>query len=226
MWFSWNGVKNPGDNPQDPKSAQINQAKPTSKGPHAFSTLFDPLSLPDSLFLHSVYPSMTESTILWKTYLENVHPLVMIFFDWETEVIIAKAAQRPTELREGEQALAFGIYFIATLSLSERECLDILHVQRSYLLDKFQKAVEDSLLIAELLVTSDRLVLQAFMLYLLAMRNRARPAAIFSLTGIASRIAERIGLQRDGTTLNLSHLRSEERRRMWWQVLSFILGDL
>lgn len=55
----------------------------------------------------------------------------------------------------------------------------------------------------------------------LAMRTRARPAALFSLTGIASRIAERMGLHRDGTTLGLSPLRSEERRRIWWQVSSY-----
>lgn len=46
----------------------------------------------------------------------------------------------------------------------------------------------------------------------------ARPPAMFALMGIASRIAERMGLQRDGDILGLSVLRSEERRRMWWQL--------
>lgn len=50
------------------------------------------------------------------------------------------------------------------------------------------------------------------------MRNRGRPAAVFSLIGIASRIAERMGLHRDGDDLGLPVLRSEERRRMWWQL--------
>lgn len=50
------------------------------------------------------------------------------------------------------------------------------------------------------------------------MRNRARPAAVHSLTGMASRVAERIGLHRDGEQLGLSPLRSEERRRIWWQL--------
>jgi Fungal specific transcription factor domain len=50
------------------------------------------------------------------------------------------------------------------------------------------------------------------------MRNRARPATIFSLMGIASRIAERIGLHRDGDMLGLQVMRSEERRRIWWQL--------
>jgi len=50
------------------------------------------------------------------------------------------------------------------------------------------------------------------------MRNRARPAALFSLIGIASRIAERMGIHRDGTSLSLPPFRSEERRRVWWQL--------
>lgn len=41
---------------------------------------------------------------------------------------------------------------------------------------------------------------------------------MFSLMGVASRIAERMGLHRDGEVLGLSILRSEERRRMWWQL--------
>jgi hypothetical protein len=36
--------------------------------------------------------------------------------------------------------------------------------------------------------------------------------------GVAGRVAERMGLHRDGQLLGLSVLRSEERRRMWWQL--------
>jgi hypothetical protein len=50
------------------------------------------------------------------------------------------------------------------------------------------------------------------------MRERAQPAAIWACMGIANRIAERMGLHRDGAALGLSVLRSEERRRIWWQL--------
>lgn len=60
------------------------------------------------------------------------------------------------------------------------------------------------------------------------MRNRARPAASFSLMGMAVRIAERMGLHRDGDDLGLPTLRSEERRRMWWQLqdMEIAIGSL
>lgn len=50
------------------------------------------------------------------------------------------------------------------------------------------------------------------------MRNRARPAAWFSLMGIAVRIAQRMGLHRDGSILGLQPAQAEERRRVWWQM--------
>jgi len=166
MWYSWSGVKKPGEQPQASSPEQANKANTKSKALHSFSALLDPTFTPDGVSLHSIYPPARETIALWKQYLKNVHPLVMIFFDWEIEVIIHKAAHNPTGLTREEQALVLAINFIATLSLSEEECLDMLHDKRSHLLDKFQKAVEDSLLIAELAVTSDRLVLQAFILYL------------------------------------------------------------
>lgn len=50
------------------------------------------------------------------------------------------------------------------------------------------------------------------------MQSRTRPAVIYSLLGIAHRVAERMGVHRDGDDIGMSPLRSEERRRMWWQL--------
>ena len=169
MWYSWSGVKKPEEEPQGSSPETTNEMKPKSKVLHCFSALLDPTCHPNSDSLRAVYPSATETIALWKHYLKNVHPLVMIFFDWEIEVIIHKASQDPTRLTQGEQALVLAICFIATLSLSEEECVNLLHDKRSQFLDRFQRAVEDSLLIAELIVTSDRFVLQAFMLYLVGL---------------------------------------------------------
>lgn len=165
-------MKKPEEVPQDSYPGPTDRTKPKPKGLRWFSALLDPADLPNSDSLHAVHPPPTEITVLWNKYLKNVHPLVMIFFDWETEVIVRKASQDPTGLTQGEQALIFAIYFISTLSLSDEESVNLLHDSRSQLLDRFQKAVESSLLIAEFVVTSDRLVLQAFMLYLVSLHQR------------------------------------------------------
>jgi hypothetical protein len=124
------------------------------------------MSAPATDASHQVNPSPREITALWKQYLKNVHPLVMIFFDWEIELIIVRASKDLTSLAYGEKALVFSILLITTMSLSEEQCLDLLREKRSQALTTFQRAVEDSLLVADFLVTSDRFVLQAFILYL------------------------------------------------------------
>jgi hypothetical protein len=166
MWYSWSGAKKPEREPQDSAPNPANPPKPTLKKSHCFSALLDPTKTPDSDSLRALHPLATDGIMLWKQYLKNVHPLIMIFFDWEIEVVIHKASYDPTSLTPGEQALIFAIYFIATLSLSEEQCIDLLHNNRPQLLETFQKAVEESLVIAEFVATSDRFVLQAFMLYL------------------------------------------------------------
>ncbi|KAK8036214.1 Zn2/Cys6 DNA-binding protein [Apiospora rasikravindrae] len=156
--------------------------------------------------------------IFWKTFLKNVDPLVKIFFRWEVEPIIQKAHKGVSSLSNEERALVSAIVFISVSSLSGDECTKLLHDGKPQLMEKYQKAVENALLLADYASTTHRLTLQAFMLYLLTMNCIARPPAMFALMGIASRIAERMGLHRDGDLLGLGVLRSEERRRMWWQL--------
>lgn len=147
---------------------------PKVKTKRCFSLLLDPMVPPDMNALHAKYPSSTNMMTLWKHYLTNVHPLVMIFFDWETDLIIRKASHDYRTLTLGEQSLVFAIFFITTLSLSEVECTNVLQDEKSLALDNLQQAVEDALMIAELVMTNDRLVLQAFMLYLVSAHSIVR----------------------------------------------------
>lgn len=52
------------------------------------------------------------------------------------------------------------------------------------------------------------------------------PHTLWSLSGIGVRIAQRIGLHRDGSCLGLSVFETELRRRLWWQltVVDTIIG--
>jgi hypothetical protein len=166
MWYSWSGAKKSEREQQDSPTNPPNLPKPKSKISHYFFALLDSTDTPDSNYLRALHPLAIDGILLWKQYLNNIHPLIMIFFDWEIEAVIHKATQDPTSLAPGEQALIFAIYFIATLSLTEEQCIHLPHSNKIQLLETFQKAVEESLVIAEFVVTSDRFVLQAFMLYL------------------------------------------------------------
>ncbi|KAI4603935.1 hypothetical protein KJ359_000057 [Pestalotiopsis sp. 9143b] len=54
------------------------------------------------------------------------------------------------------------------------------------------------------------------------------PRAIWSLTGVAVRIAQSMGLERDGVYLGLKPFETEMRRRIWWQIKGhdFRTGEL
>lgn len=166
MWYSWSGAKKPGDDPHAPQPEQSCRMKPRSRLLYYFPTLLDQVNTTATDAFHKTYPSATDMIALWKQFLKNIHPLVMLFFDWEIELIIVRVSKHPTSLTQGEQALVFSILFITTMSLSEEQCLSLLHEKRSQALARFQGVVEDCLIAADFVVTSDRFVLQAFMLYL------------------------------------------------------------
>ncbi|KAH8667074.1 fungal-specific transcription factor domain-containing protein [Xylariales sp. PMI_506] len=197
------------------------------------SSLIDSMRYEDTASLLSSHPSPQNVSELWSRYLSHVHPMTKLFFDWDKEPLLKKAANAPQTLSVGEQAFVFAIYFITILSLSDEECEEVMgQSSQSQLLDNFQSSAETALLAAGFVATSDLLVLQAFLLYVLAMRNRARPATCFSLMGVAIRVAQRMGLHRDGSQLGLPPAEAEEKRRVWWQMqhmdimISQILGCL
>lgn len=72
-----------------------------------------------------------------------------------------------------------------------------------------------------MLGTIDIVVLQALLLYLLAIRDLYEPRAVWTLTGVAMRLAEGMGLDRNGTAETsppMSPFDIMMRRRLWWQL--------
>jgi hypothetical protein len=132
-----------------------------------YNTLIEPMSTEDAAALSVRHPSAQETSKLWNKYLSHVHPMSKLLFDWDKETLLQKAADNPRSLSKAEHAFTFAIYFITTLSLSEEECEDIMGgSSRLPLLDDFQSSVETALFAAGFSMTSDLLVLQEFILYL------------------------------------------------------------
>jgi transcription factor-like protein len=53
----------------------------------------------------------------------------------------------------------------------------------------------------------------------MAIRACRRNDTLFVLSGIAVRLARKMGLHRDGTSLGLSPFETEMRRRLWWHIV-------
>ena len=78
--------------------------------------------------------------------------------------------------------------------------------------------MEQALAKASFLNTNEIVTVQAFVQFLVCVRRHDDTKFVWSLTGLALRIAQSLGLHRDGTKFGLSPFDTEMRRRLWWQV--------
>lgn len=102
------------------------------------------------------------------------------------------------------------------MSLTDGECTRRLGESRKTLLSRYITATKAALSRARFMGTTSLVVLQALVLHILAVRDIYEPRAVWSLTGVAIRIAQGMGLERDGVFLGLSPFEAEMRRRLWW----------
>ena len=92
-------------------------------------------------------------------------------------------------------------------------------VDRPRLISQYRFALEQSLAKAEFLVSSEMVVLQAFILFLVLVRRHDDTRVSWTLTGLAIRMGQSMGLHRDGTSFpGLTPLEIEMRRRLFWAL--------
>ena len=62
----------------------------------------------------------------------------------------------------------------------------------------------------------------------MGVRSKHRSDTLFVLSGVAVRLARKMGLHRDGSSLGLSPFETEMRRRLWWHIvhMDFRISDL
>jgi hypothetical protein len=114
------------------------------------------------------------------------------------------------------EALIFALCSTAVMSLSQEGCERLIGERRDTLLAKYVSATALALSRADFMGTRDLVVLQALVLHLLSVRDVHEPCVVWSLTGVAFRIAQAMGLDQDGTSLGLCPFETEMRRRLWW----------
>ena len=104
------------------------------------------------------------------------------------------------------------------MSLNDEECNRRLGEPRENLLSYYTSAAKWALSRAKFMGTTSIVVLQALVLYLFSVRNLYGPRTVWTLTGVVNRIAEGIGLHRDGASLGVPPFEAEIRARIWWQL--------
>ena len=153
---------------------------------------------------------------LWQIFVENVDPLTKIVHAPTLQLAIQKAASNIEAVPRGFEALMFAIYGAAVMSLKDDECRQRFYEPRKTLLSRFLSATQAALSRAKFMGALSLVVLQALVIHLISVRDIYEPRTVWSLTGVALRIAQNMGLERDGSSLGLPPFESEMRRRIWW----------
>ncbi|KAM5377765.1 hypothetical protein ACJA88_006446 [Fusarium oxysporum] len=89
------------------------------------------------------------------------------------------------------------------------------------LLARYHTGTQHALTKAGFLRVNDPILLQAYILYLFAVRWFVDPRQVFCLIGLAVRIAQRMGLHRDPAQFGLPPFEVEQRRRLWWTLVGY-----
>ncbi|CAI7616584.1 unnamed protein product [Penicillium glandicola] len=169
--------------------------------------------------LTELHPNPLNIFKLWQAFLENVNPLTKIIHAPTVQQQILDAMSDLPKVSREVEALMFAIYCISLVSMQAEEVEKSLGESKKALLSKCRRGAQLAFKNASLLRTSSSVVLQAFMLYLLCMRSFSDPHTIWTLCGIAVRIAQRIGIHHDGSAHGLSVFETEMRRRIWFQLM-------
>ncbi|KAK5700641.1 hypothetical protein LTR97_005158 [Elasticomyces elasticus] len=184
--------------------------------------LIDPLTgafLCHHQSLLDYHPTHSHAMMLWEAHIDMVEPLCKILHIPTTRKMIEMVTQQPAIASKSEECLLFAIYHFAVYAMTEEECLMRLAQGKAALLQAYHYAARQALVNASFLKTTELSIIQALILFLLSCRYTYDPHVFWILTGVTVRIAQRMGLQRDGQALGLAPFDTQMRRRVFYQVI-------
>ncbi|KAK3685118.1 fungal-specific transcription factor domain-containing protein [Podospora appendiculata] len=167
----------------------------------------------------SLWPEPGQLFRLWQIYLDRVNPLTKIIHVPTLQPYLAEAINGPQNIPKGVEALLFSVFTMAVVALSAGESQALFGYSRDEALARFSNGVRLSLMRSSFLKSHDLTTLQALVIYVISLQGRYNRHAAWILNGVVLRIAQKMGLHRDGEVLGLSPFESEMRRRLWWQII-------
>ncbi len=123
-------------------------------------------SYPTNTSLSAFHPQPVHIFRLWQTFLDNINPLVKLFHAPTVQQLIIEASGSLDDVSKSMEALMFAIYSSAVTSLSNADCESMIGEAKSTLLARYQFGTQQALISAGFLKSSDLVVLQAFVLFL------------------------------------------------------------
>jgi hypothetical protein len=123
-----------------------------------------------------------------------------------------------TEPAPAVQAIIFAAMFSGAVSFGETEITQRFGRTRAALVDSLRSGTEFALAKANFLRTTRSDVMQAFVMYLIPLVRAEVSRAHSALVGTAIRLAECMGLHRDGSHYSMTPVEVNVRRLIWHQL--------
>ncbi|PVH78409.1 hypothetical protein DL98DRAFT_516746 [Cadophora sp. DSE1049] len=174
-----------------------------------------------SVDISSLHPEPIQLFKLWQLYLDNVNPLLKVTHTPSLQGRIIEAASNVSNIEPSLEALMFGIYCMAILSIDENACQSTLGSSKEDLAIRYQFGCQQALLNCGFLRTADRECLTALVFYLMSVRPGTVTQSLSSLLGVAMRISQRMGIDKEAILAKSAPLEAELRRRLWWTLVLF-----
>ncbi|KAL2064811.1 hypothetical protein VTL71DRAFT_3951 [Oculimacula yallundae] len=166
-------------------------------------------------------PSRMAADRLIKQYFTCVHLICQIIhrptFEKEWDAFwdeVTLGIEPPNSV----QTVVFAAMFSGVVSMHDSDILREFGVSKASLVDNFKLGTETALSRANFLRTTKIEVLQAFVMYLIPLCRAEMSRAHSVLLGAAIRMAECMGLHRDGLTYGMNPLETHVRRLVWHQL--------
>lgn len=172
------------------------------------------------LSLRNFHPAPEQISVYWAIYKENIDPVIKLLHIPHHEKMISQASLDLDHVSKPIEVLMFTIYFAAVTTLSTDDCILQLGLEKQAALRKYRFAVEQALARAGFLNTQELAILQSLLLFLTCVRRFDDTRYVWTLTGLLIRLAQGLGIHRDGQHFGLSPFETEMRRRLWWQISS------
>ncbi|OHW97908.1 C6 transcription factor [Colletotrichum incanum] len=197
-----------------PVSEPIPQAAPSPFNPMGI------LSAPNlKQNLADLLPPKSGAIELWKNYIDNIEICNKILHRPTAEILIYTAIDDPDNAPLEAMAVMFAVFFVSTVNLEPSTALRLTGEDKVTCFHRFRTGLEQAFAKADFLEHPSVKLLEAFAIYMAALRIHNPGRGLWTLNGLAIRAAQSIGLHRDGTRLGLTPFESEIRRRIWWHLL-------
>jgi hypothetical protein len=105
---------------------------------------------------------------LWQIYLDDVNPLLKVTHTPTLQARLINATGNLKNLEPNLEALMFGIYCVAVMSLTEAGCVDMFGCERELLMQRYRFGCQQALLKCRFLQSDNRDCLTALFLYLVS----------------------------------------------------------